>query len=146
MTDPELPCFDLTRTIIGGFYDVYNHLGRGFLESVYEKSLAIALSDAGLEVKCQFPVTVHFRSRTVGRFRADLLINDLVLVEIKVAKRLHTKHRAQVINMLKATSLEVGLLLNFGPHATFKRVIYSNDSKQTSVRPAQICDNRRNLR
>ena len=125
----ELREFDLTRTIIGGFYDVYNQMGRGFLESVYERSLAIALSEAGLKVEQQFPITVYFRGRPVGRFRADLLVNDSVILELKVVKRLHSRHRAQLINVLKATSLEVGLLLNFGPKATFKRAVYANARK-----------------
>ena len=81
----DLPQFDVTKAIIGGFYDVYNQLGRGFLESVYERSLAISLSEAGLKVQEQFPVTVYFRNCPVGHFKADLLINDSVLVELKVA-------------------------------------------------------------
>ena len=76
----NLPHFDLCKTIIGGFYDVYNQLGRGFLESVYERSLAIALSAAGLKVQQQFPVTVFFRNSPVGHFKADLLVNDSVIV------------------------------------------------------------------
>ena len=126
----ELPMFDLTRTIIGAFYDVYNQLGGGFLESVYERSLAIALSAAGLKVEQQFPITVSFRNHIVGHFRADLLVNDSVIVELKVAKRLHSRHQAQIINVLKATSLEVGLLMNFGSTATFQRIVYSNERKQ----------------
>lgn len=132
-TETNLPCFDLTRTIIGGFYDVYNQLGRGFLESVYERSLAIALADAGLKVLQQFPVTVSFRGHAVGHFRADLLVEDSVIVELKVARRLHTRHSAQLINVLKATSLEVGLLLNFGRKATFKRAVYTIEKKLTTT-------------
>jgi GxxExxY protein len=126
----DLPLFDLTRIIIGGFYEVYNQMGRGFLESVYERSLALALSSAGLKVQQQFPITVHFKEQPVGHFRADLLVNDSVMVELKVAKRLHSRHRAQLINVLKATPVEVGLLLNFGREATFQRVIYRNVRKQ----------------
>jgi GxxExxY protein len=124
------PHFDLCKTIIGGFYEVYNQLGRGFLESVYERSLAITLSAAGLRVQQQFPVIVLFRNELVGRFRADLMVNDAVLIEIKTSKRLHFWHKAQLINVLKATSVEVGLLLNFGHEAEFQRIIYENRRKQ----------------
>ena len=125
--EKHLPCYDVTRAIIGGFYDVYNQLGRGFLESVYERSLVIALVEAGLRVHQQFPVIVSFRGHPVGHFRADMLVEDSVIVELKVARRLHTRHSAQLINVLKATSLEVGLLLNFGRNATFKRVVYTRE-------------------
>jgi GxxExxY protein len=122
----DFPHSDITGAIIGAFYDVYNQLGRGFLESVYERSLYISLTEAGVVVQRQFPITVSFRGRQVGHFRADLLVEDAVIVELKVAKRLHTKHRAQLINALKATGHEVGLLLNFGARASLKRVVFSN--------------------
>lgn len=138
----DLPLFDLTRTIIGGFYDVYNQLGRGFLESVYEKSLALALTSAGLSVQQQFPITVYFRKQPVGAFRADLLVDNAVIVELKVAKRIHSRHRAQLINVLKATPVEVGLLLNFGREATFQRVVYRNEKKATATSHRQTINPR----
>jgi GxxExxY protein len=152
MTSPagnDLPLFDLTRTIIGGFYDVYNQLGLGFLESVYERSLTIALSEAGLRVEQQFPTTVFYRDKSVGFFRADLLVENQIIVEIKVARRLHTKHVAQLINVLKATSLEVGLLLNFGRSANFKRVVYTKEKGPLSphrINPRQSAGIRDNPR
>ena len=127
----DRPHFALTRAIVGGFYDVYNQLGRGFLESVYERALQVELARAGLKVSRQHPVVVYFKGDPVGHFRADLMINDSVIVELKVAKRIHTRHRGQLINILRATGLEVGLLLNFGPTATFKRIVYSNDHRQS---------------
>jgi GxxExxY protein len=99
--------FELTNVSIGGFYDVYNHLGRGFLESVHEAALAVSLEDAGLVVRRQYPVPVRFRGREIGFFRADLLINGSVIVEITRARTIHSRHKAQLINVLKATPIEV---------------------------------------
>jgi GxxExxY protein len=92
---------DLTKVVIGGFFDCYNQLGIGFLESVYEAGLALILEDAGLQVKRQEKIVVWFRQREIGRFRADLIINNKVLVEIKRAKRIHSRHRAQLLNALR---------------------------------------------
>jgi GxxExxY protein len=115
--------------VIGGFFDVYNHLGRGFLESVYEGALALALEKAGLNVHRQYPVPVYYRGTEIGFFRADLLVNDRLIIEIKRARRIHPRHKAQLINVLKATTIELGLLLNFGPKPLFKRVLFTNDRK-----------------
>ena len=111
---------DLTRVVIGGFFDVYNQMGRGFLESVYEGSLELALQEAGVTVQRQYPVPVCFRGKEVGFFRADLLIDNKIIVEIKRARRIHQRHKAQLIDVLKATTIELGLLLNFGPKPVFK--------------------------
>jgi len=119
----------VTETIIGTFYEVYNELGHGFLESVYEKSLAIALRDKGLEVFEQISVPVHFRGRQVGDFCADLLVNRIVILELKAARSIDPAHIAQILNYLRATQIEVGLLLNFGPKPEFKRVAFGNDRK-----------------
>jgi GxxExxY protein len=121
---------DLTRIVIGGFFAVYNRLGRGFLESVYEGALAIVLQEAGLGVRRQYPIDVWFRGRRIGHFRADLLINERLIVEIKRAHQIHPRHKAQVYNALKASRLELGLLVNFGPNPTFKRIILTNDKKE----------------
>lgn len=122
---------DLTQTIIGTFYEVYNELGHGFLESVYERSLAIALRANGFEVFEQVDIPVHFRGDLVGDFVADLLVNGRVLLELKAAKAIDQAHVAQLLNYLKATDVEVGLLLNFGPKPEFKRLVFGNDRKQT---------------
>ncbi len=117
---------ELTHRIIHLFYETYNELGHGFLESVYERALAIALEDMGISVERQRPLSVHFRGHLIGAFRADIVVADAVLLELKAARSLDSAHKAQLINALKATDLEVGLLLNFGPRAEFKRVVCSN--------------------
>jgi GxxExxY protein len=120
---PELQYGRITENIIGCAFEVINELGAGFLESVYERALAIALSDKGLKVQCQYPAQVYFRNRVVGNYYADLLIEGKVVVELKAVKALIPEHQAQVINYLKATGLEVALLVNFGnPKLEFKRL------------------------
>ena len=94
--------------------EVINELGSGFLESVYEKALMVALSDKGLSAEAQHEMIVRFRSRNVGQFYADLLVDGKVLVELKAVKALLPEHQAQIISYLNATGIEVGLLINFG--------------------------------
>src|SRR5882757_4054081 len=105
---------ELTQKIIGVFYDVYNELGHGFLESVYETAMVIALEDAGLSVKRQVEVPVWFRGRQIGTFFADLLVEDVVIVELKAVRSIDPSHEAQLLHYLRATEIELGLLLNFG--------------------------------
>lgn len=123
----------LTKRIIGVFYDVYNELGIGYLESVYESAMCHALRDEGLEVGRQVPVKVWFRGRNAGLFRADLLVERSVVVELKVCRLITPVHEAQVLNYLRATDLEVGLLLNFGVEPEFRRLLYTNDRKKNLV-------------
>ena len=104
----------LTGAIIGCAFEVINELGSGFLESVYEKAMMIALSDAGLSVQSQKSVRVLFRGKPVGDFFADLVVEEKVIVELKSVKALIPEHEAQTINYLNATDIEVGLLINFG--------------------------------
>src|SRR5438874_10949714 len=120
---------ELTKRIIGVFYEVYNELGHGFIESVYENSLSIALREKGCEVHQQIAIPVWFRSKQVGDFDADVLVDKLVLLELKVARSIEQAHIAQLLNYLKATQIEVGLLLNFGPKPEFKRVVFGNERK-----------------
>jgi len=120
---------ELTKGIIGVFYEVYNELGHGFIESVYENSLAITLRKKGFEVHQQIAIPVWFRGEQVGDFDADLMVNKLVLLELKVARSIEDAHIAQLLNYLKATPIEVGLLLNFGPRPEFKRVVLGNGRK-----------------
>lgn len=120
---------ELTKSIIGTFYEVYNELGHGFLESVYENSLAIALRAKGFEVHQQIAVPVWFRGQQVGDFDADLMVNRLVLLELKSARSIDPAYLAQLLNYLKATNIEIGLLLNFGPKPEFKRLAFGNDRK-----------------
>lgn len=130
---------DLTEKIIGTFYEVYNELGHGFIESVYENALCLALRDKGLEVHQQIAIPVWFRSRKVGYFEADILVNKLVLLELKAVRSFDEAHIAQLLNYLKATPIEVGLLLNFGPKPEFKRLAFSNERK-TDLREYKISD------
>lgn len=116
----------LTREIIGVFYSVYNELGAGFLECVYENALVIALREAGLAVEQQVPLAVHFHDKCVGDFKVDLLVEERVVVELKAVSQLNPRHEVQLVNYLKATGRSVGLLLNFGPRAEFKRRVFSS--------------------
>jgi len=120
---------EITEAIIGAYYDVYNTLGYGFLERVYGNALAIELRQRGLEVRQQEPITVFYASRPVGEYYADLLVNNQVIVELKAARALGKEHEAQLMNYLKATKFEVGLLFNFGPSAEFVRKILDNAKK-----------------
>ena len=124
---------DLTERIIGTFYEVYNELGFGFLESVYENSLVIALREKGFEVDQQVAVPVWFRGSQVGNFNADLLIDRSVFLELKAVRAMDPAHIAQLLNYLKATEIEVGLLLNFGAKPEFKRIAFNNERKRRLI-------------
>ncbi len=115
---------DLTQEIIGVFYDVYNELGFGFLESVYRRAMKLSLEAKGLKVEAEVPVPVFFRGKNVGDFRADLVVNQLILLELKTAETIVIAHEAQLLNYLRATTLEVGLILNFGPKAQVRRLLF----------------------
>ena len=126
---------DVTDVVLNVFYAVYNELGGGFLESVYHKAFAIALRQAGLTVSVQVPVPVHFRGVTVGGFIADITVNGCVLLELKAVSALDRVHEGQILNYLRATDFEIGLLLNFGPRPQFKRVLLENGNKNIRVYP-----------
>ncbi len=128
---------ELTAKIIGVFYDVYNELGYGFLESVYEESLAIALCEAGLGVERQVPVPVWFHGQNVGQFRADILVSASVLLELKSARALEAAHEAQLLHYLRSTEIEIGLLLNFGPRPQFRRLVFDNERKKIRANPCK---------
>ena len=132
-TNEQFLHHDLTRDIIGIFYQVYNELGHGFIESVYENALCIALREKAFEVHQQIAVPVWFHGKKVGDFDADVLVNKTVLLELKVARSIEQAHIAQLLNYLKATPIEVGLLLNFGPRPEFKRVVFGNDRKTVDL-------------
>ncbi len=125
----ELKHQHLTDQIIKAFYAVYNVLGYGFLEKVYENALALELRGMGLKVIQQAPIVVAYRDQEVGRYEADLLVQDAVIVELKATRHLASEHEAQLLNYLKATPVEVGLLLNFGPAPQITRKVYDNDRK-----------------
>ncbi len=123
---------EITDKIISSFYKVYNTLGYGFLEKVYENAMAIELKGAGLKVLQQQNIRVYYEAHVVGDYFADISVNDQIIMEIKAAEGLRDENKAQLINYLKATDKEVGLLLNFGKSAEFKRVIFTNDRKEIS--------------
>ena len=120
---------ELTDKIISSFFKVYNTLGYGFLEKVYENALAIELKRAEFNVLQQQNIKVYYENQVVGNYFADI-IADPIILEIKSAEGLREENKAQLINYLKATDKEVGLLLNFGRTPEFKRVIFTNDRKE----------------
>lgn len=126
---------EITDKIIRAFYEVYNELGHGFLESVYERSLEIALNSSDLKVCRQIQIPVWFRGKPVGDFTADMHVEDCVLLELKAARALDSSHQAQLLNYLRATEIEVGLLLNFGLRPEFKRLIFDNPRKAIRGNP-----------
>ncbi len=118
---------ELTEKIIKAFYRVYNTLGYGFLEKVYENALFIELESIGLNVKKQEPIKVYYEEKEVGVYFTDLIVSEIIIVELKAAESLSEEHESQLINYLKATDIEVGLLLNFGKKPEVKRKVYSNN-------------------
>ncbi|HLG35934.1 MAG TPA: GxxExxY protein [Bacteroidia bacterium] len=125
---------EITEQIIKAFFTVYNKLGYGFLEKVYENSLVIELRKLGLYVLPQHQIKVFYDDEQVGFYVADLLVNECVIVEIKAAECLCEEHEAQLTNYLKATEIEVGLLLNFGKKAEFKRKVFSSEYKNLNLK------------
>ena len=124
---------ELTDLIIGVFYDVYNELGHGFLESVYRNSLRLALIQKGLTIDQEVPVSVFFRGQNVGDFRADLIVNGRVLLELKTAERIIPAHESQVLNYLRSRSLELAIVLNFGPRPQVRRLLLDNARKHAKA-------------
>ena len=120
----------LTERIIRVFYEVYNELGFGFLESVYRGAMRIALAEAGFRAETEVPVPVSFRGTLVGVFRADIVVDGKIIVELKTAESISKAHEAQVLHYLRASEMEVGLVMNFGPVAKFRRIEMRNDRKK----------------
>lgn len=121
---------DITDKILHAFFKtVYVQLGYGFLEKVYENAMTIALQSAGLSVQQQAKIEVYFQGQVVGEYFADLLVETVVIVELKAAARIIKDHEAQLLNYLRSTPYEVGLLLNFGPKPDFRRKVFDNDRK-----------------
>mgnify|MGYP003399313215 FL=1 len=119
----------ITDTVLKIYFDVYNQLGSGFLEKVYQNAMYFELKENGFKVEAQKQIKVYFRKQLVGEYFADLIVEDKVIVELKATELLMNAHVAQTLNYLKATEIEVGLLLNFGDEPEFKRMIYTNDRK-----------------
>jgi GxxExxY protein len=120
---------NITRRIVGVFFEVYGELGYGFLESIYCAAMTIALREAGLQVEPEIELEARFRGRPVGAFRADLLVESVVVVKLKAARAIDSAHIAQLLNYLRCTALETGLILNFGPRPQIRRLIFTNDRK-----------------
>lgn len=119
----------LTEQVINGFYKVYNKLGYGFLENVYENALLIELQRMNMLVERQKRITVFYEGYPIGNYYADIVVNQAIILELKAADSLCKEHENQLINYLKATDMEVGLLLNFGKRPEFKRKVFSNRYK-----------------
>lgn len=125
----ELLHKELTNKIINCFYTVYNSLGFGFLEKVYENAMMIELIKNGINAEKQKPIKVYYSDEIVGEYFADIIVEDTIIIELKAAEFLIEEHELQLINYLKATDKEIGLLLNFGKKPEFKRKIFTNDRK-----------------
>jgi GxxExxY protein len=123
---------NLTERIIGSFYDVYNELGYGFLESIYQKALASEFDDVDLRYRTELPINVVYSGEIIGEFYVDFLVQDKVILELKAVKTLKNEHEAQLLNYLNASQFEVGILFNFGPNPEIKRKILDNDQKTYS--------------
>ena len=119
-----------TDLIIKAFYKVYNTLGYGFLEKVYHNAFLIELRSLGFDVKSQYPIDVYYEEFMVGEYFADIIVDNCIIIENKAAEALREEHEFQLINYLKATDMEVGLLFNFGKTPSFKRKYFTNDRKK----------------
>lgn len=121
---------NLSDTILKIYFEVYNELGYGFLEKVYQNAMYFELKSQGYKVEAQKQIKVYYKSQLVGDYFADLLIDNSIILELKACECLMDEHKAQLLNYLKATDVEIGLLLNFGATPEFKRSIYTNDRKK----------------
>ncbi len=120
---------ELSDKIIKIFYQVYNKLGYGFLEKVYENAMMIEFNKQGIPAVPQSPINVYYDGTLIGEYFTDILVDNKIIVEIKATKTTSDAHEAQLLNYLKATDIEVGLLFNFGPEPSFKRKVFDNDRK-----------------
>ncbi len=133
---------ELTGKIRKAFYTVYNILGYGFLEKVYENALLIELRKQGVNCKSQCPIKVYYDGEKVGDYYADIIVEENVILELKAAEAIVEEHEFQLINYLKATEIEIGLLLNFGKTPQFKRKIFTNDRKYWNTDNTDATDSR----
>ncbi len=128
---------ELSNKIISAFYDVYNELGYGFLEKVYEHALFNELTERGMYCRKQQAIKVYYKGKEVGNYFADIIVEDKIIIELK-ASALCEEHEYQLLNYLKATDIEVGLLLGFGKKPTFIRKIFTNDRKSEHIRKKSV--------
>ena len=124
---------ELTEKIIEIYYRVYNKLGYGFLEKIYENAMMIEFKKENISAVSQSAIKVLYEGEIVGEYFADILISDKIILEIKAAKNIAEEHEAQLLNYLKATNIQVGLLLNYGPKPNFKRKAFDNTRKWVSA-------------
>jgi GxxExxY protein len=129
----ELLHKDLTDQILKTYYDVYNELGYGFLEKVYQNALFLELRNRGFYVEAQKQIKVYYKETQVGEYYADLIINECVILELKATEVIVKEFEFQLINYLKATDIEVGFLLNFGSKPEFRRKVFANGRKNRMV-------------
>jgi GxxExxY protein len=129
---------ELTGKILGAFLRVYNELGTGFVELVYGRALAINLREAGLKVECEVAVPVWYHGQLIGIYKADMVVEGKVILELKTANEIAKHHEAQLLNYLRATDIEIGLILNFGPTPKSRRMDFPNKDKQRQVSSAVI--------
>lgn len=122
--------FILSGRVLGAYFDVYNKLGYGFLEKVYENALVYELKKRNIKAETQVPITVFYDNIEIGQYYADILVEDKIIVELKAAASLATDHEAQLLNYLKATEIEHGLLLNFGKKPEFKKKVWTKNYKK----------------
>jgi GxxExxY protein len=120
---------ELTEDILDAFYEVYNELGHGFLEKVYQNALFLELKERGHQVIPQQRCPVYYKGKEVGEYYTDMIVNDVVILELKSVECINTSHKRQLQNYLKASAVEVGLLLNFGKEPEFARKVFFNDKK-----------------
>jgi GxxExxY protein len=122
---------DITRRIINAYYNVYNTLGYGFLEKVYENAMVLELSTLKLHGRRQVPIKVYYCENKVGDYFADIIVEDCIIIELKASESICEEHEAQLVNYLRATSIEVGFLFNFGQKPEFRRKIFENKYKKS---------------
>lgn len=125
----ELLHKNLTEQIINCFYKVYNTLGYGFLEKVYENAFTIELQKKGLEIKCQHPINVFYDNKVIGEYFADIVVNNMIILELKANATIKNEHEIQLMNYLKATEMEVGFVFNFGHEPEYSRKVFMNKFK-----------------
>jgi GxxExxY protein len=126
----DLKYKELTEKILEIYFRVYNRLGYGFLEKIYENAMMVEFEKEGLRAVAQSPISVHYEGRMIGEYYADILVEDRVILEIKAARSLAPENEAQLLNYLRATNIEVGLLLNFGPEPEIRRKVFDNTKKR----------------
>ena len=125
---------ELTQELINTFYHVYNELGYGFLEKVYQNSMFLELKERGFFVEAQKQIKVYFKGVQVGDYYADLVVENKIIIELKAAETIAPEHETQLINYLRGTEMELGLLFNFGKKPEFKRKIFDNDKKKLRLK------------